>query len=308
MTPEELKEKAIAVVLGGDSAERDVSLRSGEAVLKALQQKGYQAFPLDSAEDVAQQLLLCGAEVAYLAVHGRHGEDGTIQGLLEMLRIPYTGSGVLASAIAMNKFVAKTMVQTAGIVTPGAALIEPDTDLDPFCMRHTPFPCVVKPVCEGSTLGISIVRDQAELKSAIAHARTYDSSVLVEDFIAGREVTVGVLDGQALPLVEIVAKGGFYDYAAKYSPGQTEYLVPAPIPQELYTQVQAAAQKVYAVIGCKGAVRVDFMLRAQEYFFLEVNTIPGMTETSLLPKAAACEGMDFAEIVERILYGAALDK
>ncbi|MFA5699960.1 MAG: D-alanine--D-alanine ligase [Desulfuromonas sp.] len=308
MTPEELKGKAIAVVLGGDSAEREVSLRSGEAVLKALQQRGYQAFPLDSAEDVAQQLLLCGAEVAYLAVHGRHGEDGTIQGLLEMLRIPYTGSGVLASAMAMHKFVAKTMVQAAGVVTPASALIEADTALDPFCAAHALFPCVVKPVREGSTLGISIVRDRGELKKAITMARTYDSSVLVEDFIAGREVTVGVLDGQALPVVEIVAQGGFYDYAAKYTLGQTEYLVPAPMPEDLYSQVQAAAQKVYAVIGCKGAVRVDFMLRGEEFFFLEVNTIPGMTETSLLPKAAACEGMNFAEIVDRILYGAALDK
>ncbi|MDY0213180.1 MAG: D-alanine--D-alanine ligase [Desulfuromonadaceae bacterium] len=308
MTPEELKNKAIAVVLGGDSAEREVSLRSGEAVLKALQQRGYQAFPLDSAEDAAQQLLLCGAEVAYLAVHGRHGEDGTIQGLLEMLRIPYTGSGVLASAIAMNKFVAKTMVAAAGIVTPVSELIEPDTDIDSFCETHALFPCVVKPVCEGSTLGISIVKDQAELKKAITMARTYDASVLVEDFIAGREATVGVLDGQALPVVEIVVKSGFYDYAAKYTPGQTEYLVPAPVSKELYAQVQAAAQKAYSIIGCKGAVRVDFMLRGEEYFFLEVNTIPGMTETSLLPKAAACEGMNFAEIVERILYGAALDK
>jgi D-alanine-D-alanine ligase len=308
MKPENLKKKSVAVILGGDSAEREVSLRSGEAVLEALREKGYEAFPVDSGEDAAQQLLLAGAEFAFLAVHGRHGEDGTIQGLLEMLRIPYTGSGVLASAVAMDKAVAKTVARAAGVVTPRAKVIDAQTDIDIFCNTHISYPCVVKPVREGSTLGISVAQDTTELKSAIAEAQAYDSKVLVEDFIAGREVTVGVLDGVPLPVIEVIAQSGFYDYKAKYTPGETEYLVPAPLDEKLYIEVQAAAQKVYAAVGCRGAVRVDFMLRGDEFFFLEVNTIPGMTETSLLPKAAAQEGMDFAQLVERILLDAALDK
>jgi|AntRauTorckE6833_2_1112554.scaffolds.fasta_scaffold06139_4 D-alanine-D-alanine ligase len=308
MKPEELKKKSVAVVLGGDSAEREVSLRSGEAVLDALKRKGYEAFPIDSAEDVAPQLMLSGAEIAFLALHGRHGEDGTIQGLLEMLQIPYTGSGVLASSIAMDKAVTKTVVKAAGVVTPHAKVVNPETDLTIFCDAHINYPCVVKPVREGSTLGIRVAHDSAELKNAISAARVYDAKVLVEDFIAGREVTVGVMDGHALPIVEVVAQSGFYDYSAKYTPGQTEYHVPAPLDEKLYAAVQAAAQKVYSAVGCRGAVRVDFMLRGEESFFLEVNTIPGMTETSLLPKAAAHEGMDFAELVERILCDAALDK
>lgn len=308
MKPEELKKKTVAVVLGGDSAEREVSLRSGEAVLNALKQQGYDAFPIDSAEDIAPQLLLSGAQVVFLAVHGRHGEDGTIQGLLEMLQIPYTGSGVLASSLAMDKAAAKTMVKAVGVVTPEARVVSRDTDISTFCATHTTYPSVVKPVREGSTLGISIAHDESELDAAIKSARTYDATVLVEDFISGREVTVGVIDGRALPIVEVVAKNGFYDYTAKYTPGQTEYHVPASLEEKLYLRVQAAAQKVYDAIGCRGAVRVDFMLRDDEYFFLEVNTIPGMTETSLLPKAAASEGMNFAELVERILGDAALDK
>ncbi len=308
MKPEELKKKSIAVILGGDSAEREVSLRSGAAVLAALKQKGYEAFSIDSAEDVAQQLLLSGAQVAFLAVHGRHGEDGTIQGLLEMLQIPYTGSGVLASAVAMDKDVAKTIVKAVGVVTPHARVVNPETDITTFCDTHISYPCVVKPVREGSTLGISVAHAATELQEAIVAARKYDPKVLVEDFISGREVTVGVIDGDPLPIVEVVPSSGFYDYAAKYTPGQTEYHVPASLDEKQYIAVQAAAQKVYSAIGCRGAVRVDFMLRGDEYFFLEVNTIPGMTETSLLPKAAAHKGMEFAELVEQILCGATLDQ
>ncbi|MCA1797195.1 MAG: D-alanine--D-alanine ligase [Geobacteraceae bacterium] len=217
-------------------------------------------------------------------------------------------NGVLASAVAMDKAVTKTMVKAAGVVTPHAKVVNPETDINIFCDTYLNYPCVVKPVREGSTLGISVAHDAAQLRDAISAARTFDAKVLVEDFIAGREVTVGVIDGHVLPIVEVVAKGGFYDYDAKYIPGQTEYNVPASLDEELYGAVQAAAQKVYSTIGCRGAVRVDFMLRGEEYFFLEVNTIPGMTETSLLPKAAAHEGMNFAELVERILRDAALDK
>ena len=308
MEPKELKKKSIAVILGGDSAEREVSLRSGNAVLKALQGKGYKVFPVDSAEDLGAQLLLAGADLAFLAVHGRHGEDGTVQGLLEMLGIPYTGSGVLASAMAMNKAVAKTMVKAAGITTPQAMLLNDTTDIQAFCAEMNMFPCVVKPVREGSTLGISIVNAPGELQGAIDSAQKYDAGVLIEEFIDGREVTVGVLDGAALPIVEVVAKSGFYDYTAKYTPGQTEYHVPAALDEELYASIQRAAEQAYSVLGCRGAIRVDFMVRGQESFFLEANTIPGMTETSLLPKAAACEGMNFAELVERILGDAGLDK
>ncbi|MBN2645493.1 MAG: D-alanine--D-alanine ligase [Desulfuromonadaceae bacterium] len=312
MNPEQdteyFKQRKIAVLLGGTSAEREVSLRTGAAVLKALQQGGYQAVAVDTARDVPEQLREVACDVAFLAVHGRHGEDGTLQGLLEMMGIPYTGSGVLASALAMDKAMAKQVVAAHGVVTPGARLVDPATDVKVFCQTQTSWPCVVKPVREGSTVGISIAGDEAGLRQAIGEARRYDRRILVEDYIQGREVTVAVLNGVALPVIEVVPESGFYDYHAKYTPGQTRYLVPAPLDESLTAGLQSAAVTAASALGCRGAVRVDFMIREREFYFLEVNTIPGMTETSLLPKAAACAGMDFAQLVERILVDASLDR
>lgn len=305
---QESKSQRIAVIMGGTSAEREVSLRTGAAVLKALVERGYDAVAIDSAHDLPRQLREQQIERAFVAVHGRHGEDGTLQGLLEILQIPYTGSGVLASAVAIDKAVTKQIVAGVGVVTPESFVIDDASDIDALCAQCSEFPQVVKPVREGSTLGISIAEDRNALKLAIEQARTYDRRVLVERFIRGREVTVAVIDGRALPVIEVVPHSGFYDYAAKYTAGQTEYRVPAPLPADQYAAIQRAAERSFDAVGCRGAARIDFMVTDQQFYFLEVNTIPGMTETSLLPKAAACDGMDFATLVERILVDASLDR
>lgn len=305
---ETLKQQRIAVIMGGTSAEREVSLRTGAAVLSALEQRGYTALAIDADKNLPQQLRDQNVDIAFIAVHGRHGEDGTLQGLLEIMGIPYTGSGVLASALAIDKAVTKQMVAAAGVITPESQLVDESTNVEQLCQECRHFPQVVKPVREGSTLGISLAADCVELQQAIEEARKYDRRVLVERFIQGREVTVGVLAGKALPIVEVVADGGFYDYAAKYTSGKTEYLVPAPLAEVVYDALQRDAELSFNSLGCRGAARVDFMVTEQQTYFLEVNTIPGMTETSLLPKAAACDGMDFATLVERILVDASLDR
>ena len=301
------RDKKVAVIMGGDSAEREVSLRSGAAVLQALLERGYNAVKVDSATNVAGQLVAQRCEVAFIALHGRHGEDGTIQGLLEIMGIAYTGSGVLASALAIDKEMTKR--QVAGQVTlADSVLVTADDDCVGLWQRCGGVAQVVKPVREGSTLGISIARDEAQLQAAIAAAREFDRRVLVEQYIDGREVTVAVVNGRALPVIEVVAASGFYDYAAKYTAGTTRYLVPAPLDDEVYSALQRDAERSFAALGCRGAARVDFIVAPGGNYFLEVNTIPGMTATSLLPKAAACEGMNFADLVELILADASLDR
>jgi len=302
------KQQRIGVIMGGTSAERDVSLRTGAAIAKALDEQGYTVVTIDADKTLPARLVEEKVDVAFVAVHGRFGEDGTIQGLLEMMQIPYTGSGVLASALAIDKAVAKRMVSQDGVVTPQASLVDESCDVGAFVAGCERFPQVVKPVREGSTLGIAIARDASELRQAIDQARRYDRRVLVEDFIEGREVTVSVMNGQALSIIEVVPESGFYDYTAKYTAGKTRYLVPAPLPEEQYHAIQQAAVTSCASLGCRGAARVDFMVTDDDFYFLEVNTIPGMTETSLLPKAAADCGMDFAKLVEEILDDASLDR
>lgn len=305
MRRQELKQKKIAVLMGGLSAEREVSLRTGRAISQALTRCGYDVTDIDANRDLAVQLQQSGAEVAFIALHGRFGEDGTVQGLLEMLGVPYTGSGVLASSLAMDKVATKKMLCYHGIATPEFAFIRAGQ-----AQQGTlpDYPLVVKPAREGSTIGISIVHNQQELAAGLDEAFRHDDLVLVEQFIAGAEVTVGVLDGQPLPIIQVVPKGGFYDYQAKYTPGHTEYLLPAPLPETMYRQLQDAAVQVFEAIGCSGAARIDFMVTDSAFYCLEVNTIPGMTETSLLPKAAGAMGMSFDELVERILVGAAVRK
>lgn len=293
----------IGVLLGGLSAEREVSLKTGGAVMNALRRRGYNPSEIDVGRDVARELRSRRTEVAFIALHGRGGEDGSIQGLLETMNIPYTGSGVLASAMAMNKKVSKWIfagqrIPTAPFVSLRAA---------PAPSRRWPFPAVglpvvVKPNCEGSTIGIGIVRKVKELLPALEEAFKYDEEVLVEKYIPGRELTVGVLDGEALPVVEIVAAGGFYDYQAKYQSGTTKYLVPAPLATSTARRLQRLALKAHNALGCRGGTRVDFRMDRQgKPFILEVNTIPGMTDSSLLPKAARESGIEFDELVERIL-------
>lgn len=289
--------------MGGLSAEREISFRSGNACLKALVSKGYNAVGIDAARDLPFRLRDEGVEVAFIALHGRFGEDGTVQGLLEIMGIPYTGSGILASAVAINKAATKDMLISKNIKTPGFMTLKRVEDAGTIKME---LPVVVKPAKEGSTIGISIVRDVKDLLAAVEEAFRYDSLVLVEEFVKGREVTVSVLDGRPLAIVEVRPKSGFYDFHSKYTAGMTEYICPAVVSREIEKACMDRAVAVYEAVGCSGAARVDMIIDDEGPQVIEVNTIPGMTETSLLPKAAACEGLNFEELVERILDGAGL--
>ena len=304
----ELKNKKIAVLMGGLSAEREISLKTGRAVLAALLENGCNAAPLDVGLDLPEQLRTAEAELAFICLHGRYGEDGTVQGLLEMMQIPYTGSGVMSSSMAMDKVITKQILLYHEIATPGFVTYRAGEDLSAVLKRCRHFPLVVKPAREGSTIGISIVHDKAELEAGLAGALQHDDLILIEDFVQGDEVTVSVLNGKPLPIIKIVPKSGFYDYESKYTPGQTEYLLPAPLEVVLYNRLQEVSVAACQVLSCRGAARVDFMVREREFFCLEVNTIPGMTETSLLPKAAAEAGVHFSELVMQILEDAGLNK
>jgi len=289
--------------MGGVSHEREISLKTGRAILGALQEEGYDAVRIDVSFDIVQKLLSTAIDVAFIALHGRWGEDGTVQGLLELLRIPYTGSGVLASALAMNKIKSKEMFLYHGVPTPEFMVALPEEPLEvPF-----PTPWVVKPASEGSTVGISIVREPSDLDDAVSRARQYDQQVLIEQFIRGRELTVGILHGEPLPIVEIVPQGGFYDYRAKYTPGITEYLIPARIEDRTGETAQRLSLQAYRALTCSGCARVDLLLdEGGDIFITEVNTLPGMTETSLVPKAAAHKGLSFRQLVLSILEDASL--
>lgn len=293
--------------MGGRSSEREISLRTGRAVHGALLRRGYRAVAIDVGRSLVRQLQSKRVAVAFVALHGPGGEDGTIQGLLETLGIPYTGSGVRASAMAMHKVTAKTLLACRGIPVPdGIVVRKGETASKPARLK---WPVIVKPAAEGSTIGISIVRKPSEWRAALRRAHAYDREAIVEAYIPGHEVTVSVLRGArgatALPTIEIVAPGGFYDYAAKYTKGRSRYLCPAPLPARVTRRVTELAVQACSILGCDGAARVDFRVtpRGRPYV-LEVNTVPGMTETSLLPMAAAKAGMDYDTLTERILESA----
>jgi len=305
---EEMKLKKIGVLLGGVSGEREISLKTGTAALEALLSLGYTAVAIDVGHDLPQRLQDEKIDIAFIALHGRFGEDGRVQGLLEMMQIPYTGSGVMASSMTIDKVVTKQLLEYHGVATPMYDFIRPGELATDLLARNKLMPVIVKPSREGSTLGISIARNKDELASAIEIAGNLDGTVLVEEFIDGKELTVSVLNGKALPIIQIEAKSGFYDYQAKYVTGDTKYLLPAPIEASIYQLVQNDAVAVCRALGCRGAARVDFMLSAEKYYCIEVNTIPGMTATSLLPKAAHEVGISFTELVELILLDADLDK
>ncbi len=308
----------IAVLMGGTSGEREVSLKSGTAVSAALKTLGHDVLEIDVGENVVAQLdgLKGKVEAAFIALHGRFGEDGTIQGLLELLRIPYTGSGVMASAMAINKVMSKqafranaipvaedVMVAAREIETRGVAKVAEGI------ARDLGFPSIVKPNCEGSTLGVMIARNAEELESALSAAIEYDDLLLVERCIEGREMTVGLLGEKpvVLPVLEVVSNKGIYDYECKYSKGMTEYRVPAPIDEELARRLQRLSVRAHIALGCEGFSRVDFMMDEREACYcLEINTIPGMTELSLIPKAAAAAGFSFNQVVECIVKTARL--
>jgi len=305
---EELKLKKIGVLMGGLSAEREVSFKTGQAALDALLELGYDAVAVDAGHNLAEQLVQLKIDVAFIALHGRFGEDGRVQGVLEMMQIPYTGSGVMSSSIAIDKIMTKKLLLYHELPTPGFDCIRNGDSTAELLERCQHLPLVVKPSREGSTIGITIAKTREELRHGIETAATMDGTVLIEDFIDGAELTVSVLNGEALPIIKIVPKSGFYDYQAKYQSNDTEYLVPAPIDVVSYQQVQQAAVKAYNVLGCRGAARVDFMFREREFYCIEINTIPGMTQTSLLPKAAQEAGINFCQLVEAMLLDADLDK
>jgi D-alanine-D-alanine ligase len=310
-----MRSQKIGVLLGGLSSEREVSLSTGEAVVAALRQRGHHAIPIYVDRDVDVAVRQEQIEVAFIALHGRWGEDGCIQGLLEMMGIPYTGSDVLASALAMHKTKAKELFRLHNLATPAyytltapAPPAAPGTD-DDLEAIHGDFgyPCVVKPAREGSSVGVTICRSARELGPAIERARCFDDEILVERYIAGKEVSVAILEDRALGAVEIAPRDGFYDYAHKYTRGATDYFIPPRVSPERYRGILTQALRAHMALGCRGATRVDLMVSdSGNELILEVNTLPGFTPTSLVPKIADAAGISFGELCEMIVSGASL--
>lgn len=341
----------VAVLMGGRSAEREVSLSTGKQVLQALDPARYDAFPVDTAQLSlgalggapaelpaaaadprggahlpdhatvnaelglpspldAPRFLRERPDVAVICLHGKYGEDGTIQGMLELLDIPYTGSGVLASALAISKSMAKKIFHVEGIPTPPSITVRGRAAADAFLRdlqqgtAAVPCPAVVKPSTQGSTIGISIVRQPENMAAALSTALAYDEEVVVEKFVDGIEITGPVLGNEhleCLPLVEIVPTSGFYDYEAKYTPGATDEIVPARLTAEQTREAQELAMRAHRALGCRGFSRTDMLVAADGIWVLEVNTIPGMTPTSLLPRSAAAHGLSFSQLLDRMI-------
>jgi D-alanine-D-alanine ligase len=297
------------VLLGGLSSEREVSLRSGEAVLAALSMRGHDVIPIYVDGDIDVALRQERIDAAFIALHGRGGEDGCVQGLLEMLGIPYTGSGVLASALAMHKGKAKELFRLNNLPTPAYYTLTAAeaNDLDGV-HGDFGFPCVVKPIREGSSVGVAICNSAEELVPAVERALCFDDELLVERFITGQEVSVAILGDRAIGAVEIAPRDGFYDYSHKYTRGATDYFVPPRLSPERYRGVLVQALRAHTALGCRGATRVDMIVsESGNEFVLEVNTVPGLTPTSLVPKIADAAGISFGELCEMMLAGATLD-
>lgn len=301
----------VAVIYGGLSAERPVSLKSGAEVLRGLKAAGVDAFGIDlggEGQDPLQQLVSAHFDRAFLILHGRGGEDGTIQGVLEMLGKPYTGSGVTASGIGMDKLRTKQLCSGAGLSTPAFAVINSDTDLKQV-EEQLGFPLMIKPVHEGSSIGMARVTSEEELVAALTDAQRYDSTVLAESWVSGPEYTVAVLDGQALPIIRLETPHQFYDFNAKYEADDTRYLFDTQLSSDEEAELKELVENAFQVVGCRGWGRVDVMLDEQGCFqLLEVNTAPGMTDHSLVPMAAKQAGISFEELVVRILRGANRDQ
>ncbi|MBN1192784.1 MAG: D-alanine--D-alanine ligase [Coriobacteriia bacterium] len=297
----------IAVLMGGTSAEREVSLNTGEQVSRALETCGHDVDRIDTADlSFIERLRTGGFDAVFICLHGRFGEDGTVQGLLEILGLPYVGSGVLASALAMDKVASKHIFTACGLKTPASVTLRagdaPDTQA---MLSELGTKLVVKPVSEGSSVGMSIVHDPSELARAIELAFEHDSTVLVERFVTGTEVTVGVLGNDelvALPTLEIVPEHEFYDYESKYVPGMSRHIIPAGISDEARMECQRVAIEAHRALGCRGMSRSDMIVTSEDDVqLLEVNTIPGMTSTSLLPDSARAAGMEFTELCDKLV-------
>ena len=302
-----MKTKKIGVLMGGLSAEREVSLKSGTAVHQALLAQGYNAVAIDAGRDLAAVLCSEQIDAAFIALHGRYGEDGCVQGLLELLQIPYTGSGVLASALAMHKLYSKQTFTSSGLLTAPFHHFRRGerVSLDQLSFG---LPLVVKPVQEGSSVGISIVKQIEQLNTAVELAFRLDTEILVEQYIKGQEVQVGILDDRPVGAIEIVPKNEFYDFEAKYTDGMAEHIFPARLEASLYERAQQIGVAAHRALGCSGYSRVDLLVtESGECYILEVNTLPGMTALSLLPEIAAKgAGLSFEALVSRIIETAAL--
>jgi len=322
----------VTLLMGGRSSEREISLRTGRGIAQSLRNLGHDVTSVDTAsgrllpageEENAEKLppaaardlakttaavmtssqALADAEIVFLALHGGDGEDGTIQALLDLTGKPYTGSRVLASALAMDKAMSKKIFERDGIPTPAWTLLRAgESDLTVDVTKLGGYPIVVKPNAEGSTVGLTIVTDAEQLPDAIREAARWDVQVLIEQFIPGRELTVAVVGDEAFPIVEIRPKNGFYDYESKYTKGASEYFCPADLPEPLAARIRELGLAASRALGCRGVTRVDFRLSPQmEAYCLEVNTIPGMTPTSLVPMAAKARGMSYDQLVQRML-------
>lgn len=295
----------VAVLFGGTSAEREVSLNSGSRVLAALQGQGIDAHPYDPAEQPLDALK--GYDRAFIALHGRHGEDGTIQGALEVMHIPYTGSGVLASALAMDKFRTKLMWQAAGLPVPEYALLSADSDFNDV-EEELGLPLFVKPAREGSSIGITKVSTPGALKAAYQEAARHDPLVIAEKGVMGGEYTVGIVGDQVLPIIKIEPATDWYDYEAKYNRDDTKYLCPCGLSEAKEMEIRRQALEAFRMLGGRGWGRVDFLMDEDgNHYFLEVNTAPGMTDHSLVPMGARVAGMDYPALVRRVLELAAND-
>lgn len=293
----------IGVLMGGPSSEREISLRSGTAVYEALKALKPDVVNLDiidnDIEMVRAQIKKAGVKVAFIALHGRFGEDGIIQKLLEEMDIPYTGSGIFASRLALNKIAARDIFKKAGLLIPRAQILNKN---NPVINNFKKLPVVVKPATSGSSIGLTIVEKEEGLGQALKEAFNHDADVLLEEYIQGRECTVSILEERPLPVIEIIPKTKFFDYQAKYTKGMTEYIVPANLEKGVYKRVQEAGLSAHKALGCSGFSRSDIIIdRFDNPYVLELNTIPGMTQTSLLPKAAASEGINFSELCLKLL-------
>lgn len=304
-----MKTKRIGMLMGGHNAEHEVSLKTGRALGDALRSRGYNVSDIIVDVDLPELLIRESIDIAFVALHGRWGEDGCVQGLLEAMRIPYTGSGVLASALSMDKVFAKGVFRQHGIPVVEDLVLSKE-HLDEFSAEDLPFglPAVVKPSREGSSVGVSIVRTKSEFSESLFQVRDLAGDVLIERYIKGREIQVAVLDDEALGAIEVVPAEEFYNYKAKYQSGAgTEYLFPAPIDQKDNDRVLAICAQAHKALGCSGVSRVDTIMTMDgEFYLLEVNSIPGMTQASLVPKIAAGLGMSFEDLAERLLKGASL--
>ena len=300
-----LKQEKIAVLLGGTSAEREVSLNSGTAVLNALRKQGYDAHPIDPKTFPVATLKEQGFDRVFNILHGRGGEDGTMQGLLEQIGIPYTGCGVMASALTMDKMRTKMLWKAFGLPVAEMEIVTVENRANlnhEVVVKKLGLPLMVKPSLEGSSVGLTKVKTMDELESAVDFALKFDRTVLIEEWLAGDEFTVPVLDGEVLPSIKIVPEGEFYDYEAKYISDNTQYFCPAGLSDAREQELRRLVKQAYDVVGCRGWSRIDVMADAEGKFRLvEVNTNPGMTSHSLFPKSAATVGYSFEQLVEKIL-------